>query len=152
MAHFAKLSEENIVISLHVVKDEDTIKNGVEDEATGIAFLTKIHGWPHWRRYSYNMRNGYRINPDGSIAEDQSKAFRKNAAGIGGKYDSIRDAFIDPKPYNSWILNETTCVWEPPVPRPKSDTNGVPDRYHWKEDTLSYTKEVLYREPEANQV
>jgi hypothetical protein len=146
MAHFAKLSEENIVLALLVVRDEDTIKNGVEDEATGIAFLTKITGWPHWKRYSYNMRNGYRINSDGSIAEDQSKAFRKNAAGIGGKYDSTRDAFIDPKPYNSWILNEDTCVWEPPIPRPKSDTNGVPDRYIWNEDTLSYTKEVLYRE------
>jgi len=150
MAHYAKLSEENIVISCHAVNDQDTIKDGIEDEATGIAFLTKIHGWPHWRRYSYNMRNGYRVNSDGSIAEDQSKAFRKNAAGIGSKYDSIRDAFIDPKPYSSWVLNETTCVWEPPITRPKSDTNGVPDRYHWNEDTLSYTKEVLYRAPEAN--
>jgi hypothetical protein len=92
------------------------------------------------------MRNGYRVNSDGSIAEDQSKAFRKNAAGIGSKYDTIRDAFIDPRPYNSWILNEATCTWEPPITRPKSDTNGVPDRYHWNEDTLSYTKEILYRE------
>jgi hypothetical protein len=146
MAHYAKLSEENIVLACLSVRDEDTMKDGIEDEATGIAFLTKTQGWPLWKRYSYHMRNGYRINNDGSVAEDQTNAFRKNGASVGGSYDPIRDAFISEKPYSSWILNETTCVWEPPITRPKSDTNGVPDRYIWNEDTLSYTKEVLYRE------
>jgi hypothetical protein len=133
MAHYAKLSEENIVISCHAVNDADTMKNGVEDEATGIAFLTKVHGWPHWKRYSYHMRDGYRINQDCSVSEDQSRAFRKNGAVVGGSYDPIRDAFIAPKPYNSWLLNETTCNWEAPITRPEGNND-----YYWNESTLSW--------------
>jgi len=143
MAHYAKLDENNIVLSLHSVDDDKTLNNGIEDEATGIAYLTKVHGWPHWKRYSYHMRNGVRITHDGFVEEDQSRAFRKNIAVIGGTYDPVRDAFIEPKPYPSWVLNETTCCYEAPIPKPSSQTNGFPDRYIWNEETQSFDKEVI---------
>ena len=145
MAHFAKLNKQinsdGTYTVLQVFPGND---NSDENEIS-------LRTGDLYKKCSYNTRGGVHYEPNSNTpSQDQSKAFRKNAAGIGSKYDSIRDAFIDPKPYSSWVLNETTCVWEPPITRPKSDTNGVPDRYHWNEDTLSYTKEVLYRAPEAN--
>jgi hypothetical protein len=73
---------------------------------------------------------------------DQSKAFRKNYAGIGYMYDPIRDAFIPPKPFNSWVLNDDTCLWEAPVAMPEdAGTGDPPKRYQWDEATVSW-KEV----------
>ena len=91
MAHFAKIGLNNKVIAVHSVNNE-VIKdsNGIEQEVNGIDFLTKLHGWSIWVQTSYNGN------------------FRKNFAGIGFQYDQQRDAFIPPKPYNSWILNEDT--------------------------------------------
>ena len=112
MAHFAKLGINSKVIGVEVVANADTSDaNDQEDEAVGIQFLTNIHGWPLWKKTSYNTRGGKHYDADGNESADQTKAFRKNYAGIGYTYDEDRDAFIPPKPtgYTSWVLNETSC-------------------------------------------
>jgi hypothetical protein len=117
MAHFAKLNENNVVIDINVVNNED-VQNlpFPESEAIGIEFLTSWSGgYTNWKQTSYNAN------------------FRKNYAGIGGIYDPIKDAFILPQPYPSWVLNQDTCIWEAPVPRP---TGGI--AYSWDESTLSW--------------
>jgi len=86
------------------------------------------------KRTSYNTRGGVYYDPaTGEPAEDQSKEFRKNYAGIGYTYDHSRDAFIPPKPYNSWVLNETSCLWEAPVAMPDDG-----QQYTWNEETTSW--------------
>ena len=119
MAHFAKLDQNNIVLEVNVVDNEHLLDaNGVEHENLGIAFLVQWSGgYPYWKQTSYNGN------------------FRKNYAGIGLIYDAGRDAFIEPQPYPSWILNETTCRWEPPVPYP---TDGK--YYMWDETTTSWVE------------
>ena len=118
MAHFVKLNSDNIVIAISTVDNDILLdENGIEQESKGVSFLQEIHGWLDWKQTSYNTSKGkYYVN--GVLGEDQTKAFRKNYAGIGYKYDSVRDAFIPPKPYASWTLNETTCHWEAPVTQP----------------------------------
>ena len=123
MAHFAKLDANNVVIFVTVGRDED---NGREDELfarTGDVY----------KQTSYNTRGGVHYQADGTPSADQSKAFRKNYAGLGYTYDAGRDAFIPPKPFDSWVLNETTCLWDAPVPYP---TDGK--RYTWDETTTSW--------------
>jgi hypothetical protein len=115
MAHFAKIDENNIVTQVVVVDNKDTADaSGVEKEHIGAAHLEKILGGV-WKQTSYN----------GNI--------RKNYAGIGYSYDSQRDAFIPPKPFNSWVLNESTAQWEAPTPMP---TDGK--MYSWDEATTSW--------------
>lgn len=123
MAHFAKLGINSKVIGVEVVGDDD-MKNadGIEDEAVGIQFLERIHGWPLWKQTSYNTRGGKHYKEDGTESDDQSKALRKNYAGIGHTYDEDRDAFYSAKPFASWTLNETTCNWECPVASPTVTT------------------------------
>tara|TARA_R110000744_G_scaffold73456_1_gene147022 strand:+ start:818 stop:1249 length:432 start_codon:yes stop_codon:yes gene_type:complete len=135
MAHFAKLNIENRVIQILVVDNIDiTNSNNEEDENIGIEYLKKITGWSLWKKTSYNTRGGkYYNNTDNTLASDQSKAFRKNFAAIGYTYDETRDAFIEPKPYDSWTLNETTCVYDPPVAKPTDD-----NLYEWNEETTSW--------------
>jgi hypothetical protein len=99
--------------------------NGIEREDIGIDFLTKLHGWAIWKQTSYNTIGGVHTNGGTPL--------RKNHAGIGYTYDEDRDAFIPKKPYNSWILNETTCNWEAPVAMPIDD-----NKYNWNELTLSW--------------
>ena len=102
MAHFAKI-ENNIVTKVIVAEPE--FFNTFVDDTPGT-----------WIQTSYNTRGGIHYQPNSNIpSTDQSKALRKNYAGIGYSYDKQRDAFIPPKPFNSWILNETTCLWEPPI-------------------------------------
>ena len=116
MAHFAKLDDNNVVLEVHCVHNNELLINGVEVEAKGIVFLTEWSGgYTNWKQTSYN----------GSI--------RKNYAGIGYTYDSQRDAFIPPQPYASWILDEQTCQWNPPIPYPN---DGNP--YTWDESTTSW--------------
>jgi hypothetical protein len=120
MAHFAKLDENNVVLEVHVVNNNELLdENGQETEQKGIDFLISWSQGSHtnWKQTSYNGN------------------FRKNYAGIGYSYDSVRDAFIPPKPYNSWILNETTCNWESPVPYPQDDK-----MYTWDEATTSWVE------------
>ena len=119
MAHFAKLDENNNVISVHVVVNNVITIDGVESEQAGIDFLTELHGHSLWKQTSYNG------------------TFRKNYCGIGFIYDSERDAFIAPKPYNSWELNEETCQWEAPEPYP---TDGK--MYYWNENHKEWEEVV----------
>ncbi len=130
MAHFAKIGTGNIVEQVIVVSDNDSIT-----EQAGVDFINNLYGTNDvWKQTSYNTKGGVYYQPNSDIpSEDQSKAFRKNYAGIGDIYDEVRDAFIPPKPYPSWILNEFTCYWEAPIPMP---TDGNP--YVWNESTLSW--------------
>ena len=124
MAHFVKLDDDNKVIKGIVVDNPDTADaDGVEDESIGIAFCRKLLGG-NWRRTSYNTRGGNHKLGD--------TPFRKNYAGKGYSYDEDRDAFIPPKPYDSWLLNEDTCNWDAPVPMP--DDAGPEKMYRWNED------------------
>lgn len=123
MAHFAELDANNIVLRVVVVHNNELLDNGQESEAKGIAFCQSLFGGT-WVQTSYNAN------------------FRKNYAGVGFTYDATRNAFIPPKPYPSWVLNESTCQWEAPVPYPTDvGTEEEPKRYIWDESTLSW-KEI----------
>jgi hypothetical protein len=122
MAHFAKLNAENYVVFITVARNEDEHREIEISQQTGEIY----------KRTSYNTSGGVHYT-NGEPSQDQSKAFRKNYAGIGYYYDSIRDAFIPPKPYPSWILNEQTCLWESPIPYP-NDGNT----YQWNEETSNW--------------
>ena len=121
MAHYAILDENNIVINVIVGKDEN--EDGVNWE--------EFYGA---KRTSYNTIGNVHYS-NGVPSSDQSKAFRKNYASIGGTYDPVRDAFLYPKPFNSWILNEETCLWEPPIPKPQETNNKT---FVWDEATLNW--------------
>jgi hypothetical protein len=131
MASFAKLNNNNIVTTVESVVNE-VLKdsNGIEQESIGIQFLKTLYNEPNaiWKQTSYNTNGG--------VHSLGGTPFRKNHAGIGYTYDSNRDAFIPPKPYNSWILNETTCNWEAPVAYPV-DSN-INNRYKWNEEILNW--------------
>mgnify|MGYP003624344337 FL=1 len=119
MANFAKIGLNNKVIQVISVNNNELLdSNGVEQEVNGIDFLTKLTGWSIWVQTSYNVN------------------FRKNYAGIGMTYDEDRDAFIPKKPYNSWVLNETTCSWDAPTAYPNDDKV-----YNWNEETLAWVEE-----------
>ena len=115
MAHFAELNASNEVLRVIVVANDELIDdNGDEQESLGVTFCVNLFGGT-WKQTSYNSN------------------IRKNYAGIGFTYDSIRDAFIAPQPYASWTLDESTCQWEPPVAYP---TDG--QRYEGNEDTTNW--------------
>ena len=97
----------------------------MEDENIGIAYLTKIHKHSNWKQTSYNTRAG--------VHKLGGTPFRKNYAGIGYTYDEAKDAFIPLKPFNSWTLNEDTCLWTSPVAYP--DDGKI---YSWNEDNQSW--------------
>ena len=119
MAHFAQL-ENNVVTKVIVVDNEVLIdENGNENEQIGIDFCSHLVGG-NWKQTSYNGN------------------FRKNYAGIGDTYDEVRDAFISPKPYNSWTLDEETCQWKAPVDYP---TDGK--FYGWNEETTTWNEVTL---------
>ena len=126
MASFAQIGLNNKVIQVNSVHN-DVLKdsNGIEQEINGIDFLTKLTGWAIWKQTSYNTHGGVHIK--GGIP------FRKNHASIGMTYDEDRDAFIPKKPFNSWILNEQTCLWNAPIPIP---TDGK--KYNWNETNLTW--------------
>jgi len=114
MAHFAKLGIGNIVERVEVVSNDIATT-----EQEGINFLNNLYKTRDvWKQTSYNNN------------------FRKNFAGIGFRYDDVRDAFIPPKPYPSWTLNETTCLWESPVSYPTDGQN-----YKWNE--INQTWEIV---------
>ena len=116
MAHFAKIGLNNKVINVVNVNNNELLDaNGVEQEVLGVQFLEGTTGWALWKQTSYNA------------------TIRKNFAGIGHTYDEGRDAFIPPKPFNSWVLNETTCVYNAPVAKP-DDGN----EYHWNEENQQW--------------
>ena len=115
MAHFAKLGTGNIILTVEVVSNDIATT-----EQEGVDFLNNLYNTRDvWKQTSYNNN------------------IRKNFASIGFKYDQARDAFIAPKPYPSWILNEDTCQWEAPVAYPTDGNN-----YTWNEDTTSWVEIV----------
>lgn len=117
MAHFCELDENNVVTRVIVVANKDTADaNGNEVESIGVAFCQRLLGG-NWKQTSYNAK------------------FRKNYAGIGYTYDAAIDAFVPPKPYPSWVLNNDTAQWEAPVPMP---TDGK--MYSWDEATQSWVE------------
>lgn len=114
MAHFAQLDGHNIVQQVIVISNKELLNNEHESEEKGIAFCKSLFGGT-WVQTSYNGN------------------FRKNFAGIGYSYDSVRDAFIPPKPFNSWVLDESTCQWHSPVPKPADGKI-----YTWNETTKTW--------------
>lgn len=122
MAHFAKLGIDNIVLEILVINNVDTMTpQGEEREEIGVEFLRKLTGHETWKQTSY------------------SRSFRKNYAAIGFTYDSARDAFISPKPYPSWTLDENTCRWKSSIPVPTTENKS----YTWNESTLSWDEYTL---------
>tara|TARA_R110000737_G_scaffold334918_1_gene353379 strand:+ start:901 stop:1278 length:378 start_codon:yes stop_codon:yes gene_type:complete len=121
MAHFAKLGVGNIVERVEVVHNDIATT-----EQSGIDFLNNLYGTNDiWKQTSYNTIGGVHLlggNP-----------FRKNYAGINFKYNEAKDAFIPPRPFNSWTLNEETCLWNSPIPYP---TDG--QKYTWNESEQSW--------------
>ena len=130
MASFAKIGLNGKVIAVHSVVNEVLHdSNGIEREDIGIDFLTKLHGWAIWVQTSYNTYGG--------VHDKGGTPLRKNFAGIGYTYDEDRDAFIPPKPYTSWILNEDTCNWEAPVSMPTA-TLEENQYYSWNESIINW--------------
>lgn len=116
MAHFARI--ENNVVSAVIVVDNGLLldDNGIEQESLGVSFCQSLFGdTTEWLQTSYNNN------------------LRKNFASVGFTYDLNRDAFIAPQPFPSWVLNETSCNWEPPIPYPDDD-----NYYSWDESNTSW--------------
>jgi hypothetical protein len=130
MASFAKIGLNNKVIEVLSVNNE-VLKDssGVEREELGIQFLNELYKWPIWKQTSYNTVGG--------IHNNGGTPFRKNHAAIGYTYDENRDAFIPPKPFNSWILNEDTCLWEAPVAIPTAELEEN-QYYSWNESIINW--------------
>jgi len=118
MAHYAKVVDGKVT---QVIVAEPTFFNTFIDSSPG-----------EWIQTSYNTRGGIHYAPN-SNTPDNGVALRKNYAGIGFTYDKTRDAFIPPKPFESWILNENSCLWEAPIPYP-NDGNT----YKWNEVSQSW--------------
>ena len=121
MAHYAYINSDSIVVTVTVGKDESELINGLDTEtyyAQGTPYMVK--------RTSYNTSGG--------VHSGGGTPYRFNYAGIGHTYDAVRDAFIAPKPYASWVLDEATCLWGAPVARP---SEGL---WMWDEVTLSWVE------------
>jgi len=128
MAHFAKLGIGNIVEKIEVVSNDVATT-----EQAGVEFLQNLYkDRAVWKQTSYNTKGGEHIL--------SGTPFRKNYAGIGWKYDQTRDAFIPPKPFNSWTLNETTCLWEAPVAKPELTQEQIDNDnyYEWNEENQTW--------------
>ncbi len=134
MAHFAKLGTGNIVEQIVVVSNDVAIS-----EQTGIDFLNNLYNSRDvWKQTSYNTKGGVHLNG--------GTPFRKNYAGLGYTYDQTRDAFIPPKKYESWTLNETTCLWDPPVAKPELTEEQINNNnyYSWNEETQQWDLNEQY--------
>jgi hypothetical protein len=120
MSHFAKV--ENGTVTQVIVAEQDVIDTGMFGSG--------------WIQTSYNTRGGVHYNSEtNEPSEDQSRALRKNYAGVGYTYDSERDAFIPPQPYASWVLDAVTCLWTAPVVMPMDDK-----QYNWDEESQSWVE------------
>lgn len=120
MGHYAKVV--NGIVTKVIVAEPEFFNNFVDDSAG------------EWIQTSYNTRGGIHYQPDTDIpSDDQSKALRKNYAGIGYSYDANRDAFIPSKPYDSWVLDEASCLWNAPTPYPDDDNS-----YDWDESAQQW--------------
>jgi len=125
MAHFVEIDNLHIVLRGVVLDDKDTQNEaGAEVESIGAKYLSDGFGGV-WKKTSYNTSGG--------VHKLGGTAYRKNYAGIGYTFDESRDAFIPPKKFDSWTLNESTCQWEAPEPYPDDGKT-----YNWNEDTTSW--------------
>lgn len=125
MGHFAKVTDGKVT---QVIVAEPEFFDTFVDSSPG-----------QWLQTSYNTRGGVHYQPDSNTpSADQSKALRKNYAGVGYSYDAARDAFIPPQPFASWTLDDASCLWNPPVAMP---TDGKP--YVWNEATQSWDEVVV---------
>lgn len=115
MAHFAKI--EDSVVTQVIVAEQEFINSGA------------VGSPAQWIQTSYNTRGNVHYGPDG--LPDGGEPLRGNFAGIGHSYDAINDKFIPPKPFNSWVLDTDSWIWQAPIPRPG-------DQYYWDEATLSW--------------
>ena len=133
MAHFAELNSSKEVLRVIVVSNDDVNANGGDLHADAETFVASIvphgTGGASWKQTSYNTKSG--------VHKLGGTPFRKNYAGRGYTYDEARDAFIPPKPYPSWTLNGTTCLWDPPVAYPNDGKE-----YNWNESTTSWDEIV----------
>jgi len=130
MAFFAKIDDSNKVIQVLVLSDKDTQDaDGNEVEAIGANYLHKGLGGT-WLKASKHTRGGVHVKG--------GTPFRKNFPGVGYTYDETRDAFIAPKSYPSWTFNETTCLWDPPVPWPGDASTDRTKNYDWNEETRQW--------------
>ena len=128
MAHFCKLGVGNIVEKVVVVSNDVATT-----EQAGVDFLNNLYGTNDvWKQTSYNTYGG--------VHKLGGTPFRKNYAGIGFTYDQTLDAFIPPKPFNSWVLNETTCTWEAPIPIPTLTQEQINNNnyYEWNEQNKTW--------------
>jgi hypothetical protein len=132
MASFAKIENNIVTTVLSVVNEVLKDSNGIEQEQIGIQFLRTLYNEPNaiWKQTSYNTNAG--------IHSLGGTPFRKNHAGIGYTYDTQRDAFIPPKPYNSWVLNEETCNWNAPIAYPNDG-----QIYSWNEENQNWTLQTI---------
>jgi len=119
VAHFAEVDENNIVTRV-IVAEQDFINSGAVGDSS------------NWIQTSYNTKGGVHYTPN-SNESDGGVALRMNYAGIGYSYDEDRDAFMEAKPYDSWLLDEQTCTWEAPIPYPNDD-----NAYAWNEETQAW--------------
>jgi len=118
MAHFAQLDDNNVVTQVIVVGNQQLLdENGQEQEELGVAFCQQLFGG-NWKQTSYN--NNMRVR----------------YAGIGFSYNEELNAFIPPKPYPSWVLNNSTANWDAPKAKPSGELTGK--KYYWDEPTLSW--------------
>ena len=125
MAHFAKLDDTNTVLEVNVLNNDVILVDGIESEQAGIDFLTGLHGYSNWKQTSYNG------------------SFRKNYAGIGYVYNQDLDAFISPKPFESWVLDTDSCQWIAPQPRP---TTGI---WVWNESNQQWDEIQVIEQPDT---
>ena len=128
MAHFAKLGVGNIIEQVVVVSNDVATT-----EKAGVEFLQNLYkDRAVWKKTSYNTIGGVHLTG--------GTPFRKNFAGKGFTYDEDRDAFIEPKPFNSWTLNETTCLWESPIPKPELTQEQIDNNnyYRWNEENQTW--------------
>ena len=124
MAHFAKV--ENGIVTQVLVIEQDVVNSGAFGDPKT------------WVQTSYGTRGGVHYGPDGK--PDGGVALRKNYAGVGFTYDPVRDAFIPPRPFPSWTLNEQTCFWEPPVPMPQDG-----QQYRWDEQSKTWVQLTTFK-------
>ena len=147
MAHYAFIDENNVVVEVIVGKNEG------EDNTDWEIEYAKFRPGLRCKRTSYNTRAGVHhswINSEYVVSPDQSKAFRKNYAGIGYIYDEQRDMFYLEKPFNSWTLNETRGYWEPPtqsVELTEEEENSFVTQV-WNEELLTWEKKIQNSEGE----
>jgi hypothetical protein len=124
MAHYAFIDENNIVTQVIVGRDEDDLEEGI----TSWEHYFSARGEGRCLQTSYNTKGGVHYDPEtGEPSDDQSKALRFNYAGVGFTYNEALDGFIPPKPFESWILDDDSCLWVAPVPYPEDGESYVWD-------------------------